>query len=94
MNNNASDLQNSCFMYMGGCAEWSEHLQLKQEALGSIPGGCPGFQFFSLQAGLLVDEICGALVQLGCYINRDMNGKIYGGLVQFSCYQHRMELGV
>ena len=52
------------------------------------------FSIFSLQADLLVDEICGALVQLGCYINRDMNGKIYGGLVQFSCYQYRMELGV
>ena len=31
-------------------AQWSEHLQLKQEALGSIPSGCPGF--FSLSAGL------------------------------------------
>ena len=24
-------------------AQWSEYLQLKQEALGSIPGGCPVF---------------------------------------------------
>ena len=29
-------------------AQWSEHLQLKQEALCSIPGGCPGFVFFFL----------------------------------------------
>ena len=30
----------------GAVAQWSEHRQLKQEALGSIPSGCPGF-FFS-----------------------------------------------
>ena len=36
----------------GAVAQWSEHLQLKQEALGSIPGGYPGF--LSLPAGLLV----------------------------------------
>ena len=29
----------------GAVAQWSEHLQLKQEALGSIPGGYPGFVF-------------------------------------------------
>ena len=34
----------------GAVAQWSEHLQLKQEALGSIPSGCPGF--FFLSAGL------------------------------------------
>ena len=33
-------------------AQWPEHLQLKQEALGLIPSGCPGF--FSLSAGLLM----------------------------------------
>ena len=33
-------------------AQWPEHLQLKWEVLGLIPGGCPGF--FSLPAGLLV----------------------------------------
>ena len=27
----------------GAVAQWSEHLQVKQEALGSIPSGCPGF---------------------------------------------------
>ena len=26
----------------GAVAQWSEHLQLKQKALGSIPGGYPG----------------------------------------------------
>ena len=36
----------------GAVAQWSEHLQLKQEALGSIPGGYPGF--FSLPAGFLM----------------------------------------
>ena len=30
----------------GTVAHWPEHLQLMQEVLGSIPGGCPGF-FFS-----------------------------------------------
>ena len=35
----------------GAVAQWSEHLQLKQEALSSISGGCPGL--FSLPAGLL-----------------------------------------
>ena len=32
----------------GAIAQWSEHLQLKQEALGSIPSGCPGFFLFQL----------------------------------------------
>ena len=40
----------------GAVAQWSEHLQLKQEALDSIPGGYPGF--VSLPVGLLnVDEM-------------------------------------
>ena len=32
----------------GAVAQWSEHLQLKQEVLGSIPSGCPGFFLFQL----------------------------------------------
>ena len=32
----------------GAVAQWSEHLQLKQEALGSIPSGCPGYFLFQL----------------------------------------------
>ena len=32
----------------GAVVQWSEHLQLKQEAVGLIPGGCPGF-FFHFQ---------------------------------------------
>ena len=32
----------------GAVAQWSEHLQLKQEALGLIPSGCPGFFLFQL----------------------------------------------
>ena len=42
-------LKNSSFHHtqrlliiLGQC-QWSERLQLKQEALGSIPGGYPGF---------------------------------------------------
>ena len=31
---------NSCSLAV---AQLSEHLQIKQEAPGSIPGGCPGF---------------------------------------------------
>ena len=37
----------------GAIAQWSEHLQLKQETKGSIPGGFPGF--FSLPAGLVTN---------------------------------------
>ena len=29
----------------GAVAQWPEHLQLKQEVLDSIPGGCHGFFF-------------------------------------------------
>ena len=32
----------------GSLAQWPEHLQLKQEVLGSIPGGCPDFFLFQL----------------------------------------------
>ena len=32
----------------GAIAQWSEHLQLKQEALGSIRSGCPIFFLFQL----------------------------------------------
>ena len=32
----------------GAVAQWSEHLQLKQDALDSIPSGCPGFFLFQL----------------------------------------------
>ena len=59
----------------GAVAQWSEYLQLEQEALGSIPSGYPGF-FFSLSAGLLnyVDEMkdpwCSSSLAA---INTDMN---------------------
>ena len=33
-------------------AQWSEHLQLKQEALGSIPNGCLGFSSSSWVDGM------------------------------------------
>ena len=42
---------------MSGCrgvAQWSEHLQLKQEPLGSISGGCPGFFLFQLAQLLML----------------------------------------
>ena len=32
----------------GAVAQWSEHLQLKHETLGSNPGSCPGFLLFQL----------------------------------------------
>ena len=32
----------------GAVAQWPEHLELKREGLGSIPGGCPGFFLFQL----------------------------------------------
>ena len=52
----------------GAIAQWSEHLQLKQEALGSIPSGCPGFFLFQLAYTNV--KICGVLVQFGCYQHR------------------------
>ena len=55
----------------GTIAQWSEHLQLEQEALGWIPGGCP--VFISLVAGLIMLmgwRICGTLVLYGCYQHR------------------------
>ena len=39
------------YMYVYSVHVWvlpREHLQLKQEALGSIPSGCPGFFLFQL----------------------------------------------
>ena len=32
----------------GAVSQWPEHLQLKQEILGSIPGDCPVFLFVCL----------------------------------------------
>ena len=32
----------------GAVAQWYEHLWLKQEALGSLPGGCPGIFLLQL----------------------------------------------
>ena len=37
----------------GAVAQWPEHLKLKREVLGSIPGGYPGS--FALPAGLLAN---------------------------------------
>ena len=55
----------------GAVAQWSEHLQLKQEALGSIPSGCPGFFLFQLAYTNVngMNDLC-ALVQFGCYQHR------------------------
>ena len=60
----------------GAVAQWSEHLQLKQEALSLIPGGYPGF--FSSSWLTNVDE----MKDLSCSS---------GALVQFGCYQHGQE---
>ena len=46
---------------VGAVAQWSEHLQLKQEALGSIPGGYPGLSF-SWPTNVDEMKICGTLV--------------------------------
>ena len=40
----------------GAVAQWSEHLQLKQEALGSILGSYPGFFSFSWLILMRMDE--------------------------------------
>ena len=55
----------------GAVAQWSEHLQLKQEALGSIPSGCPGFFLFQL-AYTNVNGM--KLWYSSAAINTDMNG--------------------
>ena len=71
-------------------AQWSEYLQLKQEALGLIPGGCPGFFLFQLaytNAGGVKNLWCSSTVWLLCKW-KDLSGGS-GALVQFSCYQHR-----
>ena len=54
----------------GAVVQWSEHLQLKQEALGSIPGDCPGF--FSFSWLTIVDEMKDLLCS-STAINTDMN---------------------
>ena len=49
--------------------------QLKPGALGSIPGDCPDFFFSSSKLYDVArwgDAICGALVQFGCYLHRDL----------------------
>ena len=54
-----------CWLW-GAVAQWSQHLQLKQEALGSIPSGYPGF--FSSSWLTIVDEMkdlwCSSIVRL------------------------------
>ena len=56
----------------GAIAQWSEHLQLKQETLGLIPGSYSGL--FSLLAGSATNidgmKDRGALIQFGCYQHR------------------------
>ena len=74
-------------------AQWSECLQLKQEAFGSIPGGYPGG--FSISAGLdqcklMKDLWCSSTVRL-LSTQIYMNGRVCGALVQFGCYHHRHE---
>ena len=70
----------------GSIAQWPEHLQLKQEVLGLIPGG-----FFSSSWLTTVD----GMKDLWCSstnsaaINIDMNGRVCDALVQFGCCQHK-----
>ena len=50
----------------GAVAQWSEHLRLKQEALGSILGGYPGFFLFQLvysNVDRMKDLCCSSTVQ-------------------------------
>ena len=58
----------------GTIAQSSEHVQLKQEVLGVIPSGCPGF--FPLPSGLYANvdgtKDLDALIQLGYYQHRYM----------------------
>ena len=59
----------------GAVAQWSEHLQLKQQALGSIPGSYPAFfstsSWFTNVDGMK-DMWCSSTVQL--LSTTDMNG--------------------
>ena len=50
----------------GAVAQWMEHLQLKQEDLGSIPSGCPGFSSFIWLANVdgMKDLLCSSTVRL------------------------------
>ena len=65
----ALKLERECLGVCGVAeAQWSEHRQPKQ---GALPGGCMDFFLFH-QAVYGVEDICGALVQFGCYHHKDM----------------------
>ena len=74
----------------GAVAQWSEHLQLKQEALGLIPGGYPGFFWLTNNVDEMKDLWCDITVRLLSTEIR-IGQRICGALVQFGCYQHRHE---
>ena len=72
-------------------AQWSEHLQLKQEALGLIPmavANCLGFSSSSCLTNVdgMNDLWCSSTVRLLSIQIRRMWRRIYGALVGFSCY--------
>ena len=69
----------------GAMAQWSEHLQLKQEALGSIPGDYP-LQVQPAYRSTNTDGMkdpYGALVQFGCY-QHNVNGRVCGALLNLT----------
>ena len=75
----------------GAVDQWSEHLQLRQEAQGTLDSWWLPW-VFSLPAGLLMLmgwRICGALVQFSCYQHWYEWKDLWCSIVQFGCYQHR-----
>ena len=78
----------------GAVAQWSEHLQLKQEALGSIPSGYPGFFFFSSSMAPAYYCRWGEDLWYSSTVRLLSTQEWMGwrdALVQFGCYQHRYE---
>ena len=74
-----ANIQYTCMW--GAAAQQSEHLQLKQEALGSIPSGCPTWVF------------CCCFFFLGWLTNVDGMKDLWCSIVATvrSCYQHKYE---
>ena len=61
------------WLWGAGVAQWSEHLQLKQEALGLIPSGYSGFFLFQLPWLNNVDGMKDLWCSSTAAINTDVN---------------------